>query len=250
MRVLTARSEFQCLKGLMRLAIRPVGGRTGRGPGGQVSGGRRLAGPPRSASQRRAVPRGQPDRSFRGPRLSVSDITGGSRGQPRLQRACALAPGLTWSPDGDKLAFRDEDGQGRLVDLSGQVSPPAAETRMQALGAATSLAFVPGGDRLAMLVPSSAGPDDAEGHRAEPGGGLGAGAAQGPDVQATPRKGSTWPCRRTGACWRAPRGRPRSGCTMTATGQPVRQFDDHRRPSPVSAGLTTNGSSRRPWTRR
>ena len=42
-----------------------------------------------------------------GQRLSVSDITDGSRLQPRLQMACALAPGLTWSPGGDKLAFRD-----------------------------------------------------------------------------------------------------------------------------------------------
>lgn len=46
-----------------------------------------------------------------GQRLSVSDITDGSRVQSRLQMACALAPGLTWSPDGDRLAFRDDGGQ-------------------------------------------------------------------------------------------------------------------------------------------
>ena len=46
-----------------------------------------------------------------GQRLSVSDITDGSRVQSRLQMACALAPGLTWSPDGDRLAFRDDAGQ-------------------------------------------------------------------------------------------------------------------------------------------
>ena len=92
-----------------------------------------------------------------GRQLTVSDITGGSRSQSRLQLTCALAPGLTWSPDGAKLAFRDEDGQARLVDLSGPLSPLAAETRMQALGAPTSLAFVPGGDRLAVLVPSVPG---------------------------------------------------------------------------------------------
>jgi len=53
-----------------------------------------------------------------GQRLSVSVISGGSRGEPLLQLACALAPGLTWSPSGDKLAFRDEDGKGWLLDLS------------------------------------------------------------------------------------------------------------------------------------
>ena len=92
-----------------------------------------------------------------GRRLNVSDITGRALGQSRLQRACALAPGLTWSPDGGRLAFRDEDGQARVVDLSGPVSLLAAETRTQALGAATSLAFVPGGGRLAMLGPSAQG---------------------------------------------------------------------------------------------
>jgi GTPase SAR1 family protein/nucleotide-binding universal stress UspA family protein len=92
-----------------------------------------------------------------GQRLSVSDITEGSRLQPRLQMACALAPGLTWSPDGGRLAFRDDAGQGRLVDLSGQVSASGAETRMQALGAANSIAFIPGGDRLALLAPSLPG---------------------------------------------------------------------------------------------
>ena len=88
-----------------------------------------------------------------GQRLNVSDIIDGSRLQPRLQMACALAPGLTWSPDGDKLAFRDDAGQGRLVDLSEQASPPEAEI----LGAANSIAFIPGSDRLAMLAPSLPG---------------------------------------------------------------------------------------------
>lgn len=53
-----------------------------------------------------------------GQRLSVSVITDRTRVEPRLQMACALAPGLAWSPDGNKLAFRDDDGQGRLIDLS------------------------------------------------------------------------------------------------------------------------------------
>lgn len=92
-----------------------------------------------------------------GQRLSVSDINSGSRLQSRLQASCALSPGLTWSPDGDKLAFRDDALQGRLVDLSGPVSPPGTEIRMRALGAANSIAFVPGSDRLVMLAPSLPG---------------------------------------------------------------------------------------------
>src|SRR5207249_9832893 len=92
-----------------------------------------------------------------GQRLSVSDIDDGSRLQPRLQVSCALAPGLTWSPDGDKLAFRDDALQGRLADLSGPVSPPGAAIRVQALGAANSMAFIPGSDRLVMLAPSLPG---------------------------------------------------------------------------------------------
>lgn len=86
-----------------------------------------------------------------GQRLSVSDISDGARLAPRLQVACAPAPGLTWSPGGDRLAFRDDDGQGRIAELSG------AEARTQALGPANAIAFVPGGDRLAVLVPSLGG---------------------------------------------------------------------------------------------
>ena len=92
-----------------------------------------------------------------GQRLSVSDIAYGSRLQPRLQMACALSPALTWSPDGDKLAFRDDGLQGRLVDLSGPAAPSGAEAPAQALGAANSIAFIPGSDRLAILVPSLPG---------------------------------------------------------------------------------------------
>lgn len=158
--------------------------------------------------------------------LSVSDITGGSHGQPRLQRACALAPGLTWSPDGDKLAFRDEDGQGRLVDLSSQVFPAAAETRMQALGAATSLAFVPGGDRLAMLVPSSM-PGRITVKVIEPNRAvvwermlrdrLPGNSSEGVNLAVSPN-GSMLACTGgTSTVW----------VYKTATGEPVRQFDDH-----------------------
>ena len=89
-----------------------------------------------------------------GQRLTVSDIASGSRrGEPRLQVACALAPGLTWSSGGDKLAFRDDDGQGRLAVLPGPASAHGAEPQVSALGAASAMAFAPGDDRLAVLAP-------------------------------------------------------------------------------------------------
>jgi GTPase SAR1 family protein/nucleotide-binding universal stress UspA family protein len=71
--------------------------------------------------------------------------------------ACALAPGLTWSQGGDKLAFRDDNGQGRLVGLSGPISAHGAEPRVSAFGPATAMAFTPDGDRLAVLAPSLPG---------------------------------------------------------------------------------------------
>jgi small GTP-binding protein len=97
-----------------------------------------------------------------GQRLTISDIVDGSRVTPWLQLSCAQAPGLTWSPDGQELAFRGDDGQGRLADLSRQVSPggggrPAADARVSVLGAARALAFIPGTGRLAVLVPSLQG---------------------------------------------------------------------------------------------
>ena len=86
--------------------------------------------------------------------LSIGDD--GSTAQ-QLKQTCALAPGLTWSPGGDKLAFRDDDGQGRVVDLSGQVSLQAAERRMLTLGSASAIAFIPDSDRLAVLAASAPG---------------------------------------------------------------------------------------------
>jgi GTPase SAR1 family protein len=79
------------------------------------------------------------------------------RAAEQLKQACAPAAGLTWSPGGDKLAFRDEHGRGRVIDLSGQVSVQDAERRMQALGPASAIAFIPGGDRLAVLTATSPG---------------------------------------------------------------------------------------------
>ena len=54
-----------------------------------------------------------------GQRLSILDVTRSSR-VTHIPVACALAPGLTWSPGGDKLAFRDDAGHGRVADLSGR----------------------------------------------------------------------------------------------------------------------------------
>jgi GTPase SAR1 family protein len=97
-----------------------------------------------------------------GQRLTVSDIDGGSRLTPRFHLSCALAPGLTWAPAGDRLAFRDDDGQRRVVDLPRHAPAAGAgsrgpDARASVLGAATALAFVPGSDRLAVLVPSLEG---------------------------------------------------------------------------------------------
>jgi hypothetical protein len=49
-----------------------------------------------------------------GQRLSVCVITDNSRLQPRFKTARALTQGLAWSLGGNNLAFRDDDGQGRL----------------------------------------------------------------------------------------------------------------------------------------
>jgi GTPase SAR1 family protein/nucleotide-binding universal stress UspA family protein len=92
-----------------------------------------------------------------GQRLSVSMISGCSRSEPLLQLPCALAPGLTWSPGGDKLAFRDDDGKGRLLDLSGGIPAVDVEPRMEMLAVTSVMAFAPEGDRLATLAPSLPG---------------------------------------------------------------------------------------------
>ena len=91
-----------------------------------------------------------------GKQLSVLDITGAPRVTYQFPVVCSLAPGLTWSPDG-KLAFREDDGQGRVADLSEQAFPEGTEPRMSALGQASAMAFLPDSDRLAVLAPSSPG---------------------------------------------------------------------------------------------
>jgi hypothetical protein len=88
-----------------------------------------------------------------GPRLSVSSTVGRPRVEYRLPVACALSPRLAWSPDGSWLAFRDDSGQGRVVGLPGLLSATGAQVRIPFLGPASTLAFVPGDDRLAVLAP-------------------------------------------------------------------------------------------------
>ena len=92
-----------------------------------------------------------------GHRLSVCDIVGGSRVESRLAMTCALAPGLTWSPDGGKLAFRDDDGQGRLVELPGPDDRSRGGGPGDGARSGEAMAFAPDGGRLAMLAPSLPG---------------------------------------------------------------------------------------------
>jgi WD40 repeat protein len=92
-----------------------------------------------------------------GQTLSVSAISDRSCSAPLLQYACALAPGLTWSPGGDKLAYRADDGQGRLLDLSGPIPADAEATQAGIFGMTSTMAFAPDGDRLAALSPSLPG---------------------------------------------------------------------------------------------
>ena len=92
-----------------------------------------------------------------GQRIRILGLSDDPRAVQQLKQTCALAPGLTWSPGGDRLAFRDDDGQGRVIDLSGHVSFQEAERRMLALGPASAMAFIPDSDRLAVLAASLPG---------------------------------------------------------------------------------------------
>jgi WD40 repeat protein len=64
-----------------------------------------------------------------GQRLSVRDITDSSH-VTHIPIACALAPGLAWSPGGDKLAFRDDAGWGRGRTWRNEAPPRRTEPRM------------------------------------------------------------------------------------------------------------------------
>jgi GTPase SAR1 family protein/transcriptional regulator with XRE-family HTH domain len=89
--------------------------------------------------------------------LTVSKISDHSLGEPLLKVPCALIPLLTWSPSGDRLVFRDDNGNGRVLHLSGRASPASGAASAEVLGMSSAMAFAPGGDRLAMLVPSLGG---------------------------------------------------------------------------------------------
>lgn len=89
-----------------------------------------------------------------GQRLHVCPVSGPTLGEPIVQTACALTPGLTWSQAGDKLVFRDEDSRGRLLDLGSLPACPEGESVMGPVGA---MAFSPDGRRLVTLTPSLPG---------------------------------------------------------------------------------------------
>jgi small GTP-binding protein len=89
-----------------------------------------------------------------GQRLIVSAISDRACSAPLLQCACALAPGLTWSPGGDKLAYRDDEGQGRLLNLSGPNPAGGEAAPAETLRIVSAMAFALDGDRLAALSPS------------------------------------------------------------------------------------------------
>lgn len=161
-----------------------------------------------------------------GARLSILDTADGPRSEPSFQLACALAPGLTWSPGGDKLAFRDDDGQGRVADLQGRDSFRGAEPRTLALGPASALAFLPDSDRLAMLAQSLPGrvtlrlvkPDRGViWERQLPRDRISGYHPEGVNLAPSPG----------GHLLACTTGTPAVWVFDTATGQQVRQFDDH-----------------------
>src|ERR1700722_12116684 len=90
-----------------------------------------------------------------GQRLSVSPLVMAALGEPIHQLSCALSPGLSWSPSGDRLAFRDEEGNGRIIDLSDRSR--ASNDGIWMLGLTSVMAFAPNGDQLATLSPSLPG---------------------------------------------------------------------------------------------
>jgi GTPase SAR1 family protein/nucleotide-binding universal stress UspA family protein len=91
-----------------------------------------------------------------GQRLTISSISGQSISSPLFHSTCALTPGLTWSPLSDKLAFRDDDGKVRVLDLYGDLGKDG-QLPSETLETASAMAFAPDGDRLAALALSLPG---------------------------------------------------------------------------------------------
>jgi GTPase SAR1 family protein len=91
-----------------------------------------------------------------GQRLIISPISGRELGPPLVHLSCAAAPSLTWSPRGDQLAYREDDGRARIVGLTGPL-PAQPGLRFETIGSASAMAFAPDGDRLATLSPSLPG---------------------------------------------------------------------------------------------
>ncbi|MBO0801797.1 MAG: TIR domain-containing protein [Nocardiopsaceae bacterium] len=160
-----------------------------------------------------------------GQRITIQGTGDDPRAVQPLGQTCALVPGLTWSPNGDRLAFRDDDGQGRVIDLRGDASSQE-ESRIMSLGPASAMAFIPDTDRLAVLAASS--PGRMVLMVAEPNG-----EALWEYVLTRKRMSGSHP---EGASLALSPDGHRLACTTgtssvwvfdTATGQRVRQFDDH-----------------------
>jgi GTPase SAR1 family protein len=139
---------------------------------------------------------------------------------------CSLAPGLTWSPGGDQLAFRDPEGHGRVIDLSGPVFVHEAERRMRDLGLASAIAFIPDSGGLAVLAASVPGQMTL--------------TVTGPDqkviweqavtrnrMSGTHPEGVNLALSPAGRLLACTTGTSAVWVFDTATGQRVRQFDDH-----------------------
>jgi GTPase SAR1 family protein len=92
-----------------------------------------------------------------GQRLLISDITSRSLGSPLASLPCAVSPNLMWSPIGDKLAFRDDGGKARVLDLSSPLPGAVGEYRTETLGPASAVAFAPDGSQVVKLAPSLLG---------------------------------------------------------------------------------------------
>jgi transcriptional regulator with XRE-family HTH domain len=180
-----------------------------------------------------------------GQRLSVSDITDSTRVKTLFTGECALTPRAAWSLGGDRLAYRDETGLGRLVELPASGAAP----KLSILGPVIAVAFTPDRDELAVLAPSLPGRVTLMLMRAQ-GDVLWRQELARDSKSSYYSEGTTWPCRPTGACWPVARERRRSGCSTPPPGSRCGSSTITRGPSPASAGSTTNGYCPPPRTRR